>query len=231
MAARHEQIGQRASHEQAMGVLLQSAIAHLGKAEHPLDDADRMLDPSPHFGLGTVFPPLDLIDNTAVTVAAIGEIPGSGRMLPDHRSLSAIGLVTPHTGLLPMQQLGQHRAVGDIGGRRRHRVDQLAAAVDPEMRLHPEIPLIALPGLMHLGIARLVGILGRDGALMIVASTIVPVATFKPFAARCRWTSSNSCRPRSCASSRWRKRHTVVSSGTGSRPRSMLAKRRIASES
>jgi hypothetical protein len=37
----------------------------------------------------------------------------------------------------------------------------------------------------------------EDGALMIVASTIVPVATFSPLAARCRCTSSNSCRPRS----------------------------------
>ena len=37
MAARHEQIGQRAGDEQAMEVLVQSAIAHLGKAEHPFD--------------------------------------------------------------------------------------------------------------------------------------------------------------------------------------------------
>src|SRR6516164_6655436 len=103
MPARYEQIGQRAGHEQTMSVLVEPAIAHLGKAEHPLDDPDRMLDPGPHFGLGAVFPPLDLIDNAAVTVAAIGEIPGLGRMLPDHRSLSAIGLVTPHPGLLPMQ--------------------------------------------------------------------------------------------------------------------------------
>ena len=44
MPARHEQIGQRAGHEQAMSVLLQPAIAHLGKAEHPLDDPDRMFD-------------------------------------------------------------------------------------------------------------------------------------------------------------------------------------------
>jgi hypothetical protein len=29
----------------AMGVLLQPAIAHLGKAKHPLDDPDRMFDP------------------------------------------------------------------------------------------------------------------------------------------------------------------------------------------
>ena len=74
MAARHEQIGQRAGGEQAVEVLVQSAIAHLGKAEHPLDDADRMFDPGTHFGLGAVFRPLDLIDNTAV--AAIGEIAG-----------------------------------------------------------------------------------------------------------------------------------------------------------
>src|ERR1700749_5221249 len=102
MPARDEQIGQRAGDEQTMEVLVQSAIAHLGKAEHPLDDADHMFDPGPYFGLGAVFPPLDLIDNAAVTVAAIGEIPGLGRMLPDHRPLAAIGLVTPHPGLVPM---------------------------------------------------------------------------------------------------------------------------------
>jgi len=36
MPARHEQIGQRAGHEQAMRVLLEPAITHLGKAEYPL---------------------------------------------------------------------------------------------------------------------------------------------------------------------------------------------------
>ena len=61
MPAYHKQIGERAGHEQAMSVLLEPAIAHLGKAEHPLDDPDRMLDPGPHFGLGAVFRPLDLI--------------------------------------------------------------------------------------------------------------------------------------------------------------------------
>ena len=115
MAARHEQIGQRAGDKQAMEVLVQSAIAHLGKAEHPLDDPDRVFDPGPHFGFGAVFRALDLIDNTALAVAAIGEIPGPGRALPDHRPLAAVSLVTPHPGLLPVQQLGQHRAVGDIG--------------------------------------------------------------------------------------------------------------------
>jgi hypothetical protein len=34
-------------------------------------------------------------------------------MLPDHRALAAVSLVTSHPGLLPVQQLGQYRAVGD----------------------------------------------------------------------------------------------------------------------
>ena len=78
MAAHHKQIGQRAGHEQAMSVLFEPAIAHLGKAEDPLDDPDRVFDAGPHFGLGAIFRPLDLIDNTAVAVAAVDEIPGFG---------------------------------------------------------------------------------------------------------------------------------------------------------
>ena len=94
MAAHDEQIGQRAGYEQAMQVLRQSAIAHFGKAKHTLDDPDRMFDPGPHFGFGAVFGPLDFIANTTVTVAAICEILGLGRMLLDHRPLAAIRLVT-----------------------------------------------------------------------------------------------------------------------------------------
>jgi hypothetical protein len=59
MPADHEQIGQCTGHEQAMSVLVELAVAHLGKAEHPLADPDRMLDPGPHFGLGAIFRPLD----------------------------------------------------------------------------------------------------------------------------------------------------------------------------
>ena len=95
MAARHEEIGQRAGYEQAMQVLRQSAIAHFGKAKHPLDDPDRMFDPGPHFGFGAVFCPLGFINYIAVTVAAIGEIPGLGGVLPDYHPLAAVSLITP----------------------------------------------------------------------------------------------------------------------------------------
>ena len=69
MPARHEQIGQCAGHEQAMRVLLQPAVAHLGEAEHPLDDTDRMFDLALYFGLGAVFRPLDFIHDAAVAVS------------------------------------------------------------------------------------------------------------------------------------------------------------------
>ena len=52
-----------------------------------------MFDLGPHFGFSVVFGALDLIDNTAVTVVAIGEIPRPGRMLSDHRQLAAIRLI------------------------------------------------------------------------------------------------------------------------------------------
>src|SRR5215831_9385656 len=91
MPARDEQIGQRAGDEQTMEVLVQPAIAHLGKAEHPLDDPDRVFYPGPHFGLGAVFRPLDLVDSSAVAMATIGEIASLGRVLPDHRALPAVG--------------------------------------------------------------------------------------------------------------------------------------------
>jgi len=49
-------------------------------------------------------------------------------------------------------------------GRRRHRaVSQPGLAVDPEVELHAEMPLSALAGLMHFGVARLLFVPGRTG--------------------------------------------------------------------
>jgi hypothetical protein len=86
------------------------------------------------------------VHNTAVAIATVDEVLGLGGVLPDHRSLPAVSLIAPHAGLVAMQQIGQHRAVGDIDWRRHSRVDQLGAAVDADMRLHAEVPLVALLG-------------------------------------------------------------------------------------
>ena len=45
MPARHEQIDERAGHEQAMSVLLEPAITYFDETKHSRGDPDRMLDP------------------------------------------------------------------------------------------------------------------------------------------------------------------------------------------
>jgi hypothetical protein len=49
----------------------------------------------------------------------------------------------------------------------------LRGVVDADTSLHAEVPLIALLSLVHVGVAHLLGTLGRGRWLMIVASTIV----------------------------------------------------------
>ena len=66
MPARHEQIDERAGHEQAMSVLLEPAITYFDETKHSLDDPDRMLDFGPHLRFGAVFRPLGLVDHTAM---------------------------------------------------------------------------------------------------------------------------------------------------------------------
>src|SRR5215467_6432396 len=98
MPARDKQIGQGTGHKQAMGVLVEPAIAHLDKTKDPLDDPAECS----HFGLGAIFRPLDLVHNTSVAVATIGEIASLGGVLPDHPALAAVGLIAPHPGLVAM---------------------------------------------------------------------------------------------------------------------------------
>jgi len=71
-----------------------------------------------------------------------------------------VGLVAVQRRLLSMHELWQLRDVrrrGVSGGERMHH----AARIRPHMQLHPEVPLIALARLLHLGIARFRGVLCR----------------------------------------------------------------------
>ena len=68
-----EQIRKAGRHPQAMGVLRQPAIADLGEAEHPLDDADTALDLGTDGGLGAILSPFHRIDNPAMAIAPVGK--------------------------------------------------------------------------------------------------------------------------------------------------------------
>ena len=103
-----------------MRILLQSAIAHLDEAEHALDDAEDVFNLRPHFRLGPVLRLLDLVDHAMLTIAAIGEVLRLWRTSADHVLLTAVGLVTSDAGFVPVQQVRQDRAVGDIRRRGHH---------------------------------------------------------------------------------------------------------------
>ncbi len=81
--------------------------------------------------------------------------------MADHRRLPSISLIAIDPRLLPVQERREDRAIGPMGGCRGRRMDELALAVDPDGCLHPEVPLVPLGGLMHLGGTGLVGMLRR----------------------------------------------------------------------
>src|SRR6266849_10424658 len=54
MPARDVQIGQRTGHEQAIGVLRDAAVAHLGESEDALQNANRVLDLGAEARLGSI---------------------------------------------------------------------------------------------------------------------------------------------------------------------------------
>src|SRR6266508_6646028 len=54
MPARHEQVGQRTGHEQAIGVLRDAAIAHLGESEDALQNPNGVFDLGADTRLGSI---------------------------------------------------------------------------------------------------------------------------------------------------------------------------------
>src|SRR3954469_18097145 len=83
-SARDEQVGEGAGDEQTMRVLVQAAIAHLGKAENKLDHPDAVLELCPHLRFGSVLGLLSLVDHAAVSIPAVGEVAGVRRMFADN---------------------------------------------------------------------------------------------------------------------------------------------------
>ena len=91
-------------------------------------------------------------------------------------------------------------------------LDQSRGRVDPDMRLHPEVPLVALLHLMHLRVARLGAVLRRRRASRMVASTIV-LPGRRP--SSCWVIAASSPSPSWCRSSRCRKLRIVVDRAAG----------------
>src|ERR1017187_3644052 len=84
------EIGQRTGHEQSIGILHETAIAHLGETEDALDDQERMLDFGAHLRLGGVLRLLGRGEWIVSRGLVVGEVQGVGRMRLDDFGLTGI---------------------------------------------------------------------------------------------------------------------------------------------
>ena len=144
-----------------MSVLRQAAVSHLRESELPLDDAERVFHLCPYPGLRAVLRAFLRCQPAVARSLRLGEIPRRRRRLRQHGLLTRIGRVSPDPRLVTMQQVRQNPGVVDIRRRGHHRMDQLAATVHPDMRLHAEVPLPALARGVHLRVPFLLPVLRR----------------------------------------------------------------------
>ena len=85
------------------------------------------------------------------------ELVGLGGHFLDRFSLFPIGHIPLDGRFFPVQRRANHLRVLSPGRGSSYRVDQLGVGVRANMGFHPEVPLVALAGLMHLGITPLQG--------------------------------------------------------------------------
>ena len=166
LSAREHQIRQTKQRVKLGGVLLDPAIPHLAMAEQVLDHMERMFDERTGRGLRT----LDCFQCFAIRAALL--------RLRDHTSLArdvptkvlvrnrftllgtGVSGIREHALLFTVQQLVNLRDICHVAGRADHAVHQPRLGIDADMRLHPEEPLVALLGLVHLRVALFVFVLG-----------------------------------------------------------------------
>ena len=160
------QIRQAKQGHQLCRVLGQSTITGLLQAEAILDDMEGMLD------LGAD-PGLDRFDLVAQTVKLAAHVQRptlawSHGDVPIHFpfgfrpfSRALVAGITEGFLLVPMQQRLRLGDVIDVRRRADHGMYQTRLGIDANVRFHPEVPLVAFLGLVHLGIALPFAILGR----------------------------------------------------------------------
>jgi len=207
-------------------VLGQAAILHLGEAPQLLDHTECMLAA----GARARTRPIDHAPAFAQRTPGGGSPVDSVAYAPRLEELSVgffpVGLIAEHLSLLPVQQLRQLSDIGDRGIGRSHGMDD-AVLISADVQLHPEMPVAALPGLFHLGVARPISIFGRtgrrdDGCVHDGPGAQQQAALFEQAANR-----SEDCAGQTMALQQMTKPQDSSLTGTTSSPNSTRAKRRI----
>ena len=136
-----------------MSILVQPTVSNFRESELPFDDAELMFDLRSDTGLVSVSCPFLFSQFPVPAALGLSEVLGSWRASGNVFFLAGIGGVTPHSGFFPVEQVRQHLRIVHVGWRRDHRVNELGAAVHADVGLHPEVPLVALAGLVHVRVA------------------------------------------------------------------------------
>ena len=103
------------------------------------------------------------------------DVPAQPALLLRRRDLvslldASVATIAVNLALLPMQQFVRVRHVSLVGRGADHAVDQTRLGIHARVHLHPEVPLVPVLGLVHLGVALAVLVLrgtwrGNDGGV------------------------------------------------------------------
>ncbi len=164
--ARQHQIGHGEQRVQLRRVLRQAAVARLAVPKEVLHDVERVLNLGADAGLD-LLDPLQLL-RPAVPGQRAALAGAHGHMPVDRNTdvLLALGhALVARIGedilLVAMQQILCPGHISHIGGGADHGVHQPRLGIDADMGLHAEMPRVAFLGLVHLGVAIPLGVLGR----------------------------------------------------------------------
>lgn len=148
-------------------VLGQPSVAHLYVPELALDHPKRVFDLGTDACLGL----LKLVQYRVHRRARIQHLAlaRSHRHVPvdldvlcfNALAYALVARVGKDVGFLSVHQRVCLRHVVDVGRCAHHRVHQARIHIDSNVRHHPEVPLVALLGLVHLGVSFTAAVLGR----------------------------------------------------------------------
>src|SRR5262245_36883204 len=158
----HVEVGQGERGKGPNRVLVDAAVAHLGEAPQTLDDVEGVLASSTSARTGSVdqlLMPGELVPGLGLAVYPVAD---AGVLSLHAMVFAPVSLIAIQLRLLPVQQFVHARDVGLVG-RTRSQAMHHPLLGGADVKLHAEIPLLALARLTHLGVALLLGILRRTG--------------------------------------------------------------------
>ncbi len=141
-------------------ILVQSAIADFGEAKPVFDNVERVFDSAPDSGLPPVLEALDVGQFSIPAAFVLSKVSGVWGDFVDTFCLAGVSRIAPDLGFVSMEEIFDNGGVMNIGRRGHDTVDQPALTVDTDMGLHAKVPLVAFSGLVHIGVAGFVSVLG-----------------------------------------------------------------------